>query len=315
MAKHYSQDDDPSGLLYASLDGSWYAAGCPEYRVHPAMISAMRATSIDIEARYLRFPHHVFTISLPAGRDFEVREAPDKPVIHGLLVSSFEEAEARPDDPVFISKQGIRYTKVLDNSRPQIRKLLISVSYHNGKEWEYSVLKCPLHDDKTIEDLFTSMAVGPNASIGYWPSIGFRQDIAALTVGVCFFAIGKTKVIEEAHLPRQQRRELERSGEPRFIFDVGRTIEIPRPLYDSKVYDTTENEPTGRHLNYSHIRSGHLRWQKKGGKGSKGRYDLIFVAPTVVRPDLPMKTSSPHVVISTDKPVVETNITQLGDGA
>ena len=68
---------------------------------------------------------------------------------------------------------------------------------------------------------------------------------------------------------------------------VGSEIDLPRPLIRREGY--SGNEGTGKELEHGHIRSGHMRMQPCG-KGNKDR-KLIFLPPTVVRPDLPMRTT------------------------
>jgi hypothetical protein len=66
---------------------------------------------------------------------------------------------------------------------------------------------------------------------------------------------------------------------------VGSEIALPR-------YERTQDDDehgTGKSLEYGHMRSGHMRMQPHG-KGNKER-KLIFIPPTVVRPDLPIKAS------------------------
>lgn len=64
---------------------------------------------------------------------------------------------------------------------------------------------------------------------------------------------------------------------------VGSEIDLPRPL----VKRDQCREGTGTELQYGHIRSGHMRYQPCG-PGNKDR-KLIFLPPTVVRPDLPIR--------------------------
>jgi len=46
---------------------------------------------------------------------------------------------------------------------------------------------------------------------------------------------------------------------------------------------------SGRHLTTGHIRSGHLHWYRTGSrKAEEGTYTIKWIAPTVVRPDLPL---------------------------
>jgi hypothetical protein len=57
---------------------------------------------------------------------------------------------------------------------------------------------------------------------------------------------------------------------------------------------------TGRHLERGHIRSGHLHWYatgpRKPGPGEINDYVLKWVAPTIVRPDLPLAPVKSRII-------------------
>lgn len=69
-------------------------------------------------------------------------------------------------------------------------------------------------------------------------------------------------------------------------FLVGADIKLPKDLQQAlKPAGTGE----GHSLQYGHVRSGHLRIQPYGKRDGKKTYKVIFIAPTLVRPDLPLK--------------------------
>ena len=78
---------------------------------------------------------------------------------------------------------------------------------------------------------------------------------------------------------------------------IGREIDLPRPIVNRIGYPDTGG---GRELAYGHIRSGHMRLQPCGPQNSLRR--LIFVAPTIVRPDLELRQT--HGYRLHDKPLV-----------
>lgn len=76
-----------------------------------------------------------------------------------------------------------------------------------------------------------------------------------------------------------------KTGEP-IGFAIGKDISLP---YQSGSTHSVIVEERGRELQYAHIRSGHMRWQwKNDAEGNRIR-KLIFIYPTVIRPDLPLK--------------------------
>jgi hypothetical protein len=68
---------------------------------------------------------------------------------------------------------------------------------------------------------------------------------------------------------------------------VGREIDLPTTEY--RYLHRAASEGGHRELSQGHLRRGHMKMQPCGEQ-SKDR-KLIFVAPTIVRPDLPLRAS------------------------
>jgi hypothetical protein len=162
---------------------------------------------------------------------------------------------------------------------------------------------------------------------GYWPSRDFYHRLLKIAAGVVFFATGasKEKLIEQVKLPRAERKRIAReSGErardvERPVYEVGRALILPRPEVERGVYEpdglhacagcqhvyavhgrgkcpigecVCSGFDTGRHLSYGYIRTGHWHFYCIGPKKEakeKHNYVLRWVAPTIVRADLPLK--------------------------
>lgn len=78
---------------------------------------------------------------------------------------------------------------------------------------------------------------------------------------------------------------------------LGREIELPRPVTDRD----SEASGGGPELSHSHVRRAHLAYRRCGPNHSERR--LVFIMPTVVRPDLPASPSRPGYFIPDRKEV------------
>lgn len=122
-----------------------------------------------------------------------------------------------------------------------------------------------------------------------------------VSFGVIMFAINRHELIspdiqqDVIHVhrrgPKGRRKREEQEKERKLrnckSWIVGSEIDLPRPtvIVDNPGY---QHLP-GEELQFGHIRSGHMRMQPCG-KNNQDR-KLIFIAPTVVRPDLPTRQS------------------------
>lgn len=317
---------DLQGLVESKLmhdERDWHVAGCPEYRVFPALVDALAATDIDIRCPHLRLPFRTFAISLP---ERSIREHEDAPWVEALLVSEIREPLALLDksDLVTVLDGGARIVK-RPVGAPQVRKLILSValSHRPGDpldlERRYHGVRVPMLDEQTLEECFKLVGENPvqrehqRQQGGYWMEVDFSMRLGAIALGVSFFAIGRTReqqphpMCEPARRPRAERRREQRElGAERKVFDVGRALVLPKPLEGPRSeVDPNLPEDQRRHLSHGHVRSGHLRWQRYGSRQEEGRYELIFVPPTVVRPDLPLKPrATPHEIRPSEGPLV-----------
>jgi hypothetical protein len=133
----------------------------------------------------------------------------------------------------------------------------------------------------------------------------FFKTMMRILIGISFFSMDNHELIMPdlprrvisaiSHSKTQQEKDqrLADAMKKQPGFKVGKEIELPRPIV---VPDPYKSEPTGRELQYSHLRSGHLRLQRYGSQGNY-TYETIFIEPTVVRPDLPMGQSPGYKVV------------------
>jgi len=140
---------------------------------------------------------------------------------------------------------------------------------------------------------------------GYFPSQKLAHDMFALAIGASFFATGRHKaarpIVQKDKRPRPERRRFEKEhGQEQPTYTVGRELVLPRAEGVPGVAPGVVGEGEGRHLKCAHLRTGHLRYQAHGPSMSERK--LVFIEPTIVRPDLPLR-ARPAAAITGDRPV------------
>ena len=290
-------------------EDQYYCAGRPYYKLYPEMLAALAKISIDIDAGLLRLPFPAFRIDFP--RDV-YREHDDAPYMRGLLVTG-----RRMGDPN--TKATLRTTfRPAGHNDPSY--ITIDADFGNEKR-SGMMLPCkPFVIIETrggatmrerIEEAFnysnqdgTTEYVRKVAAKGYFPGQEYMASWARIAIGIAFFAINRHEVVI-SDIPAGLKAKLDRakaSGSKKRItrarshihpyrrgFTVGKELLIPRSLTDSD-----DGESTGRELRFAHLRTGHMRWQAHGHEMQERK--LIFIPPTVVRKDLPLKDPTPRGV-------------------
>lgn len=274
------------------IERNWYALGQPYYKVWPAMVDALMHTKIDIGVEHFEMPFPVILIRLPY---HFFREDKRAPWLRGILVTRqrevFSEEVAKA-----LGKEPGSHDRLMLFSQFEMDEFTESQRPPNAIKEEVgnnSVLsKLTLVPGHTIEDDLEQMPIQTShhkEGGSYWPNMETTQKIVALAVGVCFIAIGKDKKLitrarPDVHDRRSQRRG-RRQMPPGRGWAVGQDIKLPKLRQDAA---TSTGEGEGQRLQFGHVRSGHMRYQRYGSKDAP-EYRLIFIHPTVVRPDLPMK--------------------------
>jgi hypothetical protein len=127
------------------------------------------------------------------------------------------------------------------------------------------------------------------------------KRLMKILAATCFFAVDKHELVlpdvpRELITIKRTKRKGQAISEQRRVerelakcrgWVVGREIDLPRPLIHY-----VDDRPSATHtfeLKYGHIRSGHMRMQPCGAHNQDRK--LIFVAPTIVRPDLLIRRS------------------------
>lgn len=299
----------------------WYRLGQPRYRVYPGMVSALAGISIDIDAAHLRLPFPTFTVELP--KDY-FREHDKAPYLRGLMVHCRRRDGSSKHDQF---DYGVSYTNTQENQivvgpKPPDANDVMIVDMDFGDEVATSPFSkereiCPckpfaifdIDGGKTISERFDLMPKLPPIDDGYMPSLEFQKACLRIAVGIAFFAVNDHEVVER-YIPGGYREKLERAtregnkktaqktnNEIRnagfaHMFEVGRELVINERTEPG---EPREESATGQHLQWGHVRGAHMRWQPHGPRDAPD-YKLIFIAPTRVRPDLPLRPGAPHAV-------------------
>lgn len=281
------------------------------YKVYPGIARMLCHTSIDVPVDYIQPPYHAFNICLPA-------EDCPLPIHNGTVLVAVQHRSVLQEVVSSISDDLLHAERVVcDEAQSQIvrweRKRgfivesLVVLLYQTAEDADKDVVSSTvfyLLKDKTIRESLEQFR-------SYWPEADAiikgvaLEQLMAIIFGVCCFASGQTEMImpdlpDEPQVTRAKRHgkaaealaqmEAEKAAQKRQRaiercrgFLVGREIELPR--WHQTATTEGEGEGTSHALEYSHLRSGHLRLQACGPKLQERK--LIFVKPVMVRPDLP----------------------------
>lgn len=275
-------------------DASFIKLGRPYYKIYPNIIPLILNTKIEIPCKYLTFPFPAFEIKF--SRDQLFQEEGGLPLT-AMMVSRIETTESR--------------TVYLRNEikKPRDFSLQIGYQFFGGPDKVIPVsylYQMGMRNDETIEECFEfadqfSNTLNYDDGTNYVPSRQMREWVLRIAVATCFFGVNNHEFV----LPDLIRRHvvkyqaLKESGKlkeaqdfadkhnKKLKWSIGSEITLPQP--DVEYLDSTTRQTTGRELRYSHIRSGHLRFSPTGPRHAPD-YKLIFIPPTLVRPDLPADT-------------------------
>lgn len=284
---------DAMGTLWLSMnmEAKWYSLGAPEYKVHPGMVEALAHTRLELPGRAVQLPFPCFAVRLP---QHYLREAPGAPWIQSILVAEI-------------------YEQQLGALR---RKLCLLCEFEpsDGAEdpFDSSILskfELDMAEEGAINvrECVDRMPLG-NTDEGYWPSREMTTELVALVISTALIAIGNDKslirqgtvsTIERMRREKTIKRHGPNSAGTIRPFEVGSDIKLPRRErnYGSGKNDTAEE--TGRHLSYAHIRSGHIRLARCKDDSGEIVWRPVFIHPTLVRPDLPMRPkTTPRAVMT-----------------
>ena len=270
---------------------TWLDAGKPYYKIWPNMIDAIGHTSLNIDARYLHLPFQAFEIRLPI-QHYLASHVGTSVLVHGFTLDELDvwllkhrlDTRARAKEP--------DYEDIL---------LMFRLFYYipNDKDY-FTTDNAVIRKNETLETTVSNLISSPSNEPDMVVDDSVIRHLFALAVAVSMFGVENHEIVMP-DIPREvltikgkgkRKRITEQMRIDRELakckgWKVGSEIDLPRPLIRREGY--SGNEGTGKELEHGHIRSGHMRMQPCG-KGNKDR-KLIFLPPTVVRPDLPMRTT------------------------
>lgn len=279
-------------LRYVRNEAEWYRLRRPTFRVYPAMGVALGSTRLEVPEEELKLPFRVFAVSFPPSTFFvdpslilplpgAAQALRGSPYLRAVLVSE-----------VIVERESLTFRAI---------EMLIDIADDDPKANHEGRLQLILPHGVTVAESVEYWENRDTFQESYTPILSERRRLAATIAGVIFLAISKDRRYVETATTRVVgsdyclcgsglkfkkccRRTKSDKGAP-LGFAVGRGIDLP---YRSSTA-TTVHVGDGRELEYGHIRSGHMRWQPKKDEAGEWVRELIFVAPTVVRPDLPLK--------------------------
>ena len=289
-------------LYTIAAQKEWYRWGKPYYKIWPQMLDSLAVVDINIPGRFLQMPYPFFEIKLPTCHHMG---SPEDPKLVGLLVSvahSGDEIEKgipmtleSSERKLVVSYQFDAPMRGSDILTPEAEFQRVEYSYAMGIEDG-----TPLQERLNEADFYTSVYNDET----FEPGKEFRSSLMRLAIATCFFGVGQHDVVMP-DLPRKlitKYREAVAAGEPTddiiekgnrqmhgVVWNVGAEIDLPLPLVR---YEHKDGEPfRKRELQTSHIRRGHMRMQQVGPRDDP-KYKMVFIPPTVVRPDLPLGRSA-----------------------
>lgn len=277
------EENDGYGVLIKS-DVIWYLSGRPYYKVWPGIAEAMGNINIEIPADMFTMPYPAFTIMLSD----ELSDEFGKTFMIGYVPRS-EVAKGRQD----IGKW--------EDERDG-RRFLFNIHVAHTNESGIFISSGTAYEGDSMQDLVDNANNAPVPDGFLDVSSGIRTKALSIAIAVSLFGTDQHEVV----CPDIERRVIDRNCRPKVLkmreedaekkhardvakckgWLVGSEIDLPRPV---TINSGNHGDGDGHELTAGHIRSGHMRMQTCG-KENKDR-KLIFVPPTVVRPDLPFRQS------------------------
>lgn len=295
-----------SPIIHCSTEEAWVDDGRPTYRIAGPLSQALQSTDLDLDVKFVRFPHRAFAVELPLSGP-------------GTIVSSGRRLQAIiigsvnwPKDPY------VRRVNVYEQGEQRVDWVHFwkcRVPEGGDDNWRICVIQCWEGEEDMDPPWFTAgMPAGETVASrikiateqpfretkesaldhGVRPSQETSWKFMRLAFGAALFAVGAKqsflREIPESRQRRRRRRKAIAHGRDPDLEDIefrrwalGEAIHLPG---DRRTQG--EEGPIQRsrgELRWSHMRQGHLRMQRLGSTGEY-RYELRYIKPTIVRDDL-----------------------------
>lgn len=299
------ESGDASPLIQLSAELAWHEDHRPCYQLAPSLSGALQGTSLNMLTEHVRFPHRSFALELPLGTGGIMDPGTGKRLL-AVLVSAVWAGEVlrtsrqewnvvKGGTPVFAQapdgKNDFRLCLVQrwegeDDTDPPWFLTTFKIGENVGEVASWGI-KAPFRD--------LGPGGTPRRTVSYTtPSRETLNRIVRLSIGAALFAVGANSMflqeVPEERRRRRRRERQERRGravnpedfkERRWA--LGANIRLPGP--GVRLEGETEELREARGLRWSHLRQGHLRWVRCGPR-SDWHYELRYIAPTVVKPEL-----------------------------
>jgi len=293
---------------------TFYKNGQPTYKLFPAIANALVDTKIDIPSTELKLPFSSFIIKLPVGFTGVIPRPKVDPILSAFQLLGLE-PETLHLCSILISRA---------RTAPTAMRVL-SIEYQvigsrSGRAFRHFFL--PLLPGKSINEsisllvdqtLLSKDAAKRSSGLPSKEIFQELQTISKLVTGTCFIAISKDKDYIKRERIKIRGNDLCFCGSGKKYkkccklkpvnqpigFAVGRDIILYK---EEKPGKSITVEGRGRELQYGHLRTGHMRWQWRNDETGKRIRKLIFIHPTIVKPDLPMKPRLTERTIRRRKP-------------
>lgn len=251
---------------------AWVAMGRPYFKVWPAMFDLLKDTKMLFGFDSIKMPFSAIAVLLP---------------------------ESFPCKCLLLQPTGF-------NQAPDTPTAVFSCSFQGSHKTDDRRSSFGLWENQTVEQALQRFV---DIASGDVPFTGARNDspitrsvqgqAIRTAIAVAMFAVnrhelvapdidreilvrkfpgGKSKASQKIAEEKRQREIAKVKG-----WKVGSEIDLPRP----RVITQGHPPERGGELSCGHVRSGHMKMQPCGPRNQDRK--LIFVAPTVVRPDLPIR--------------------------
>ena len=298
------------GIL--QVENFWNICGRPYYKVWPGIIDALCKTNLNFESSHLRLPYPSSEVCFGGCDCGHWRFGTT-----GTALVSFIDYHNAPSDDDIKSlgleeeqEVGLLYTRNVQEDQAKKAKDrrgkemlgILHIVYQMPEDDEVQRTEncIALYEDSTIEDdlEFSYSLPRPELQPGQrYLSKDEQHNLAKVVIGVMMFGIHNHEmVMPDIKTPvivgRGKKKEaLKRQAIRKEVKEckgwlVGSEIDLPQP---EVIGSTNERPGCGTPLKFGHVRSGHMRLQPCGPQRKERK--LIFVEPTVVRSDLPVRQS------------------------
>ncbi len=299
---------DPTNTALHNIEQHWASYGRPYYKVWPGIVDALCRTNLNFDSSHLRLPYPAFEICIGGNRRFGTR---------GTAIVSFIDYKEMPSESELKSSDNEKAEKLyLLHQRNRAEKMIMKEERKRGKDAIGKlrfVYRMPEDDDyqktETIVTMYKNSTIEEdlefNSSLPRrklpsgqrYLSKDEAHNLAKVVIGVAMFGVHNHEmVLPDIETPvvvgrGKKKKALERQAIRKENKEckgwlVGSEIDLPQP---EVIGSTNERPGCGTPLKFGHIRSGHMRMQPCGPQGKDRK--LIFVEPTVVRPDLAARQS------------------------